>query len=166
MLFIFFISCKDDDDPAGSFSFGGNTYTLGKSFAQRKEVYDVSYWVLLVTSNGISYDAASEDFSGKGHGLEFGLLIENNDDPELPSGTYVNAYDEGLPYVDVGYVYLDLDGDSAADPVSEVDGTIQSAIITIEKNGDSYSMNFTVVFESGETLNGSYNGLVTPAVIK
>ena len=158
-LVVVFSSCSDDEkDPAGQFTYDGESHNLTKGFGEVDDVTqigdDIYYdWNILLSSNGISYNEDEDDYVGTGDAVTLWISVLN-DDTFLPSGTYEYDEDTGDSYG----IYIDFNVEiGAGESYEDVDDTS----ITISKSGDTYTINFTITLGDGSEVTGSYNGSIT-----
>ncbi|WP_143097801.1 hypothetical protein [Chitinophaga sp. CF118] len=155
---LFFAACKKDDDkstPAvttgGSFSFNDTTAVVNNGYLY---TYGVNEGISLAFTDSVLTDT----LKGK-------VCAVNIDLDTLISGkTYTYLSDDSLAYdktknfddatVFYKYQWEDTDLDEASGRF--FDG-ITSGTLTCTKNGDNYSITYTLIFPTGK-VTGTYNG--------
>jgi hypothetical protein len=157
-LSIALASCGDDDKGAASkFTYDGKSYNLTKGFAEFDGIYvagtdDYYYWVLYLTSNGITIDD-DDDFEGTGDAVILEIRAKN-DDSFVPTGSY--EFDDDLAY---SYgVYTNFSpGTGSGTSYTDID----DVSITVGKSGNTFTINFTITLGDNSVVKGSYKGGLT-----
>jgi hypothetical protein len=160
--FAMVISCKKDQVVGYKFTYELKDYSLksgylisnGSTNHTPKDTYGFD---LMLVGSGITFNNSSIDFTGKG---DFISLKMYSIDPEsIASGQY--TYDifsskDSLTFID-GVVGINYD------LVSKTDTTIyyiKNGVIDVEKNGNTYSLDFNLYTEENKQVKGFFKGLL------
>ncbi|MGB3616645.1 MAG: hypothetical protein WBA12_00875 [Catalinimonas sp.] len=153
------MSCRENDpEPENRFVFDGDTYELTKGFLEDfgyngifsgEETY--GFDVMLI-SDGINYNAASEDFEGSGSlvFMDLSSTLEN----DLVAGTYRFSSSRGAFSLVDGVVGVNY---NIADETGELLDVIGGEV-TVSVDGADYTFDFDLTLDNNTTVEGRYVG--------
>jgi hypothetical protein len=162
VFFALTISCKKDQVVGYKFTYelkdyslkSGHQVLIGSTNHTPKNTYEFD---LMLVGSGITFDNSSNDFTGKG---DFISLKMYSIDPEsIASGQYtfdIFSSKDSLTFIDgaVGINY---------DIVSNTDTTIyyiKNGVMDVEKNGNTYSLDFDLYTQENNQVKGFFKGLL------
>lgn len=163
LLFLFtasfaLVSCSDDDDGGesngtGNVTYDGANFNLSQGFITDYGEEDGLYnYDITLLSDDFNVDFADEEVVGTGEILYFELWTDQSSG--LKNGTYVMSdteIDLGMTYAEFALNYnFDADDDGF---LEATDGEI-----TVNRSGNTYTLDFDLTFENGKSLNGRYVG--------
>lgn len=161
-----FAGCGGDDDSDSEsgnyFKINGKTYELKVGYLQNwgmdADYYDGYNVDLLLVSDGITFDAENEEFSGTGDGIYFEMYSSMSN--QLPAGSYTYSSTEpnSTSTFDYGEYYVDFNT-STYDYTSY--GFFNSGTITVSKSGSTYEISFTCTSSEGQSCTGYFKGQLT-----
>lgn len=155
-----FQSCKDDDKPSNQVSYDGEKAKITsvvRASGSSEEGEGLYVHNLFVLSGTLNFDGNT--FAGAGDMLI--LSLANGSEDQITPGTYTvgENLEDGAMYAQL-YIDLDADEEQIGDIIAADSGTI-----SIEKNGDNYTIVFNLVID-GKKLTGSYKGKITTVNIQ
>lgn len=147
-------SCSKDDEnkPASQVTFDGTTYSLNNGTISSME-WDGAYEIDINLSNFSLADA----MSGGNVPSELNTLyinIEGQSSAALEAGTY--KLDDADPDSEVFMADFSYGMDATGEGGEIVD--FENGTVTVAKDGESYSIEFTFTTVDGKEAKGSYKG--------
>ncbi|HYG20471.1 MAG TPA: hypothetical protein VD816_16140 [Ohtaekwangia sp.] len=158
-----FTACDDDDDKKSApreFTLDDTKYALTDGYLDSVRTQTIGediyhFWNVVMTSDGISYDAQNENFTGTGDAVRFDLYTTQ--EGVLPDGTYAASdLTNGIESAGVFIAFSPQTGTGTA-----YDNEISDGSVTVSRSGNEHVLNFTLVLEDQREIKGSWQGNLT-----
>ena len=162
-------SCSDDDDddsPSSKTSVNGESsvsLTKGVLESSGKNSGNNSYaWVIALFSEGISYNAGTEEYSGQGDILSLGLITNNPNG--LQDGDYSPSTQGGAFTFVIALLYKNVSPQTGQ---SDYKTNLTSGKVSITGSNDNDN-EVTIKYNlqnatSDTTISGTFTGILTKA---
>lgn len=148
------LSCSSDED---SLQSSNNNITINN------EVFDVPIFTMETTRRGKWYIQLMSDlyFEG-GEGFYSGFIFYPTNNVELIDGEHIfNFSNSGEENTFEEFSYFVANNSFTSNNFEEIEGEVTGGTITIQKNGNTYTINIDGVNEDGDIVTGEYHGELT-----
>ncbi len=151
ILSLFLSSCKSDDDSSSSnrrFTYNNTNYNVSYVVENKYSNGDASITFL----NNINYNGSTNTFSAESANfLEFDFQF-NSEVTTIPEGTYTFNADDATVNTFYGEVTL---GYNSENDTEDLYDSITSGTVIVSKSGSTYTFDFDVATQNGETVSGT-----------
>ncbi len=147
-----FTACKSDDpERANTFTIDGQNFQLDNAY-----VYSYGDGEFTVQMQNGSMNT---DFSYIGLTNFLSIDINSSSLTELAAGTYPLNVEGGASAFTYAQIYTGITLDENGDWLNQTNsyGNVTGGTVTISKNGDTYTFDFTLIF-GDRTITGYYRG--------